>query len=104
MLRQTKTVLRALYELFQDSGFSMAGAVAFSFVLSLFPFCIFLGAIAGYFGGAPLAKAAVEQLFQVVPAPVTPDLPLGHPGLAVASAFETTAAPDVLSKDRKSVV
>lgn len=70
MLRQTKTVLQALYELFQDSGFSMAGAVAFSFVLSLFPFCIFLGAIAGYFGGAPLAKAAVEQLFQVVPAPV----------------------------------
>jgi membrane protein len=70
MLRQTKTVFQALYELFQDSGFSMAGAVAFSFVLSLFPFCIFLGAIAGYFGGAPLAKAAVEQLFQVVPAPV----------------------------------
>jgi membrane protein len=70
MLKQTKTVLNALYELFHDSGFSMAGAVAYSFVLSLFPFCIFLGAVAGYFGGAPLAKAAVEQLFQVVPAPV----------------------------------
>ena len=60
----------AFYELFADSGFSMAGAVAFSFVLSLFPFCIFLGAFAGYFGGAGLAKAAVEQLFLVLPGPV----------------------------------
>ncbi|KAB2920371.1 MAG: YihY/virulence factor BrkB family protein [Hyphomicrobiaceae bacterium] len=68
--RQLKTFTQAFYELFADSGFSMAGAVAYSFVLSLFPFCIFLGALAGYFGGEPLAKQAVEQLFQMVPAPV----------------------------------
>ncbi len=68
--RQFKTITQAFYELFADSGFSMAGAVAYSFVLSLFPFCIFLGALAGYFGGEPLAKQAVEQLFQMVPAPV----------------------------------
>ena len=70
MLRQLRSVWDAAYEMFADSGFSMAGAVAFSFVLSLFPFCIFLGAFAGYFGGEGLARAAVEQLFQVVPAPV----------------------------------
>jgi membrane protein len=70
LFRQFKTVTRAVYELFADSGFSMAGAVAFSFVLSLFPFCIFLGALAGYFGGEALAKDAVEQLFQMAPAPV----------------------------------
>ena len=70
MLRQLRTFWNALYEMFADSGFSMAGAVAFSFVLSLFPFCIFLGAFAGYFGGEALAKAAIEQLFKVVPAPV----------------------------------
>jgi membrane protein len=70
MLAQGRTVWNALYDLFADSGFSMAGAVAFSFVLALFPFCIFLGAFAGYFGGEALAKAAVVQLFDVLPAAV----------------------------------
>jgi membrane protein len=45
----------------------MAGAVAFSFVVSLFPFCIFLGAVAGLFGGRELAAEAVAQLFQILP-------------------------------------
>jgi membrane protein len=45
----------------------MAGAVAFSFVVSLFPFCIFVGALAGIFGGRELATAAVAQLFQILP-------------------------------------
>ena len=70
MLHQLKTIGRATYELFADSGFSMAGAVAFSFVLSLFPFCIFLGTLAAYFGGEPLARQAVEALFQMAPVPV----------------------------------
>jgi membrane protein len=70
MLAQVRTVWNAVYDLFADSGFSMAGAVAFSFVLALFPFCIFLGAFAGYFGGEALARAAVAQLFEVVPEPV----------------------------------
>ena len=70
MMQQVRVLWNALYELFADSGFSMAGAVAFSFVLSLFPFCIFLGAFAGYFGGAGLAKSAVTELFHVLPGPV----------------------------------
>ena len=45
----------------------MAGSVAFSFILSLFPFCIFLGALAGVFGGEGLARSAVAQLFDVLP-------------------------------------
>ncbi len=69
-MSQLRAIWTALYELFADSGFSMAGAIAFSFVLSLFPFSIFLGAFAGYFGGAALARQAVEQLFQVLPGPV----------------------------------
>ena len=48
----------------------MAGAIAFSFLLSLFPFCIFLGALAGTIGGRDLAAYAVGQLFDVVPEPV----------------------------------
>jgi membrane protein len=70
LIRQLKSISRACYELFADSGFAMAGAVAYSFVLSLFPFCIFLGALAGYFGGKPLAEEAVAQLFELAPAPV----------------------------------
>jgi uncharacterized BrkB/YihY/UPF0761 family membrane protein len=42
--RRTKTFLEAVYRLYEHSGFSLAGAVAFSFIVSLFPFCIFLGA------------------------------------------------------------
>jgi membrane protein len=68
--RQFKAISRAVYELFADSGFSMAGSVAYAFVLSLFPFCIFLAALAAYFGGEALAKEAVAQLFQMAPAPV----------------------------------
>jgi membrane protein len=68
--RQIKTVFTAVRAVYADSGFAMAGAVAFSFVLSLFPFCIFLGALAGVFGGEERAKAGIEQLFQIVPKPV----------------------------------
>lgn len=70
IFRQIKTVVAAVRAVYADSGFAMAGAVAFSFVLSLFPFCIFLGALAGLFGGEARAKEGVKQLFEIVPAPV----------------------------------
>jgi len=70
LTRQFRSIPQALFELYADSGFSMAGAVAYSFVLSLFPFCIFIGTLSGLFGGEALAKQAVEQLFQLAPAPV----------------------------------
>lgn len=67
MTSHLKVLRRALWTLFEDSGFSMAGAIAFSFLLSLFPFCIFLGALAGTIGGRDLAAYAVGQLFEAVP-------------------------------------
>jgi membrane protein len=67
MPQRYRTLLEALYRLYEHSGFALAGAVAFSFVVSLFPFCIFLGALAGIFGGRHLAAQAVEQLFQILP-------------------------------------
>lgn len=67
LFRRTKTFLEAVYRLYEHSGFSMAGAVAFSFVVSLFPFCIFLGAIGSIFGNPQIAAQAVEQLFQILP-------------------------------------
>jgi len=70
IFRQLRTLARAVYAVYADSGFAMAGAVAFSFVLSLFPFCIFLGAVAGLFGGEAFAKQGIARLFEIVPAPV----------------------------------
>ncbi len=70
MIGRLAVLRRALWTLFEDSGFSMAGAVAFSFTLSLFPFCIFLGALAGTIGGRDLAAYAISQLFTAVPDPV----------------------------------
>jgi len=70
VFRQIRYVLGALYSVYAESGFAMAGAVAYSFVLSLFPFCIFLGAIAGLFGGEALAKQGIERLFEIAPEPV----------------------------------
>ncbi len=70
VFRQIRYVLGALYAVYAESGFAMAGAVAYSFVLSLFPFCIFLGAIAGLFGGEALAKQGIERLFEIAPEPV----------------------------------
>lgn len=68
------TLREALWRLYEHSGFAMAGAVAFSFVVSIFPFVIFLGALAGIFGGRELAAAAVDQLFQILPEPVAKGL------------------------------
>jgi membrane protein len=67
-MQRYRTVLEAIYRLYEHSGFTMAGAVAFSFVVSLFPFCIFLGALSGIlFGGREIASQAVVQLFQILP-------------------------------------
>ncbi len=62
-----QTMKLAVFRVIDDGGVSMAGAVAFSFLLSLFPFCIFLGALAGTLGGRELADAAIAQLFAAVP-------------------------------------
>lgn len=70
MLQQQKTFIEAVYRLYEHSGFSMAGAVAFSFVVSLFPFCLFLAGLAGIVGSPELAQEAVNQLFETLPAGV----------------------------------
>lgn len=68
------TLLTAIYRLYQHSQFSMAGAVAFSFVVSLFPFCILLGSLAGILGGRELADVTVNQLFYILPRSVAEGL------------------------------
>lgn len=66
-MNSTQTLMQALWRLYQHSGFAMAGAVAFSFIVSIFPFFIFLGALAGVFGGRELADQAIDQLFLMLP-------------------------------------
>ncbi|MEQ1719402.1 MAG: YihY/virulence factor BrkB family protein [Hyphomicrobium sp.] len=73
-MKRFRTFLEALYRLYEHSGFALAGAVAFSFVVSIFPFCIFLGAISGVFGGRELADSAIAQLFDILPRPVAEGL------------------------------
>ncbi|MCB1512258.1 MAG: YihY/virulence factor BrkB family protein [Hyphomicrobiaceae bacterium] len=65
----TRTLLHAIYRLYEHSQLSMAGAVAFSFVVSLFPFCILMGALAGilFSSSHDVAAAAIERLFQILP-------------------------------------
>lgn len=74
LFRQIRTIVTAVHAVYADSGFAMAGAVAFSFVLSLFPFSIFLGAMAGVFGGEEQARQGIKRLFEIVPAPVAQGL------------------------------
>jgi membrane protein len=73
-MKKIRSVLGSIYQLYEHSGFSLAGSVAFSFVVSLFPFCIFLGALSGVFGGRELAEQAIAQLFQILPKAVAQGL------------------------------
>jgi len=73
-MKQNWMLLTAIYRLYQHSQFSMAGAVAFSFVVSLFPFCILLGSLAGILGGRELADVTVAKLFQILPQSVAAGL------------------------------
>lgn len=66
-LPRTKAIVEAVYRTYEHSGFSMAGAVAFSFVVSIFPFCIFLGAIGSIVGDKAIATQAIDQMFQILP-------------------------------------
>lgn len=73
-MKQRRALPQAIYRLYEQSGFSMAGAVAFSFVVSIFPFCIFLGALSGVLGGRDLAGQAVTLLFELFPERVAQSL------------------------------
>lgn len=73
-MKRIRAVFDALYQVYEHSGFALSGAVAFAFILSLFPFCIFLGALSGIFGGRELADQAISQLFDILPRPVAEGL------------------------------
>lgn len=59
--------IAALGKFTQDDGFPLAGNIAFSVVLSAFPFLIFLTTLAGFLGNEALAKDVVVYLLSILP-------------------------------------
>jgi membrane protein len=69
-----RNFLRTLYDAYlkfnQDDGWAIASYIALSILTSLFPFLIFLTALAGFFGMEAEADAATKLLFEAWPASV----------------------------------
>ena len=57
----------AFYRLGEDDGWAISSHLAMSTLTSLFPFLIFVTALAGFIGSANLAEAATQLLFDVWP-------------------------------------
>ena len=68
----------SFYRLFADEAIPLAGNIAFRTVFSVFPFLIFLTALAGFFGSNALAEGVVTFLLSVAPAelvkPLVPEI------------------------------
>jgi membrane protein len=83
-----RTFFEAFVTLYQNSGITLASAVAFSFLVSLFPFCILIGSLAGVVGGRELAGRAVALLVDVLPARVADALAPEVSAVMGASRFD----------------
>ena len=73
------TTVKEVYERFvADDGLPLAGNIAFRTILSVFPFLIFLTALAGFIGNAELAREVVTFLLDSGPAeliePLVPEI------------------------------
>jgi membrane protein len=62
-----RLALIAVRRLFADEAVPLAGNIAFRMVFSIFPFLIFMTALAGFFGNAALAEQVVDFLLGVAP-------------------------------------
>jgi membrane protein len=66
--RQTRTVLgNAIGHLNNDDGWAMASHVALSALMAMFPFLIFVAALAGFIGEADLASRVAALVFDTWP-------------------------------------
>ncbi len=68
----------ALCNFIRDDGFPLAGNIAFSVILSAFPFLIFLTTLAGFLGNEALAQDVIVYLLAIAPdnlvAPIAPEI------------------------------
>jgi membrane protein len=89
--------IEAVRRLFADEAIPLAGNIAFRTLFSIFPFLIFLTALAGFLGNADLAEAVVNYLLGVAPEqlvhPLAPEirsiLTIPRTGLLSISAILT---------------
>ena len=80
-------------QLLKHEGFELSGYIAFTAILALFPFLIFLTALAGFVGDAESADRIIQTLFELSPpeiaqalAPIVRDvLTQQHGGLMTVS-------------------
>ncbi len=90
-----EVVMDAYWRLAEDDGWAIASHLAMSTLTSLFPFLIFVTALAGFFGSAELSESAANLLFDVWPrqvaAPIAHEihavLTTAHGGLLTIGAF-----------------
>ena len=69
----------SFYRLFADEAIPLAGNIAFRTLFSVFPFLIFLTALAGFFGNDDLAAGVVTFLLSVAPAELVQAAGAGNP-------------------------
>jgi membrane protein len=62
-----RLVVEAVQRLFADEAIPLAGNIAFRILFSVFPFLIFLTALAGFFGSTDLASRIVTYLLSIAP-------------------------------------
>jgi membrane protein len=74
----TRLLIEAIKRLFADEAIPLAGNIAFRILFAIFPFLIFLTALAGFFGSAELAASIVNYLLSVAPkefvTPLAPEI------------------------------
>lgn len=68
--RAGRFVYRATYRFILDDGLYLSSALAFSFLIAIFPFIVLLTALAGFLGGPGLANTLTIRLFDVLPSQV----------------------------------
>ena len=75
MFSNAKSVAGEIYNRFiNDDGLPLAGNIAFCTLLAVFPFLIFLTALAGFFSSRNLAEAVVTYLLAAGPSQITAPL------------------------------
>ncbi len=62
-----KAFEKAVTKMFYDNAYVHAGAMAFSLILAIFPFFMFLSILAGLIGGSALVPTIKAELFHILP-------------------------------------
>jgi membrane protein len=65
--RTVRVIAITAGRLYQDDGWAMASHLTLSALMALFPFLIFVAALAGFFGASGLADQAAHYLFDTLP-------------------------------------